>query len=424
MLDKVWKILPKEYRQFVQKTYLDLSDKSSNDYVNRPIYAEQVMLLEKMYGKDNLNDCEEIDDVLYVKHQDVIDDFADAENVFTNTTDRNVKNQMFGKIAELKKLFGWNCSKEEIQSEDVIKVYQEKVDRINDTKSSFDIGDKNTCGNTTHVQPQNKFTVGQRVHVKNGLFYVGEDLIITKYEYDEGEFLYWFEGKKECIDEARLKACNENLNSKVVLPKYQKGAKVEYSDKPGEYIITNIERRLSYGKEYIVYTIVKTDGSKSTLFAKENEIRLCCKKNNEVVTEENFNLCKLLEKYKGEKFFSPTFGEMILKDVVSFKFYAECTSSFGREECFDTDGKMYGYGQTAMCQFYPNRELYEKYPFDPISAWREWQKETRRFEVAINFYDEDKQQTDGILLSFKTKEEADNARNTIKTFCINNFMIK
>ena len=91
---------------------------------------------------------------------------------------------------------------------------------------------------------------------------------------------------------------------------------------------------------------------------------------------EELHFCKLLKGHEGEIFYSPCFGEVKLEvihtpEVSDTSYYILVrpkTITIGRELIHD-DGSL---NKSGVCMLYPSRSLYEKYPLDPYSAWKEW----------------------------------------------------
>lgn len=95
-----------------------------------------------------------------------------------------------------------------------------------------------------------------------------------------------------------------------------------------------------------------------------------------VMEEKELNLVELLKDCEGEEFYSHSYGNVILEDIVVSEQYPMVVRPMGydniRREAYYPNGKISKYGHTDL---FPSRALYEKYPLDPYSAWMEWNPE-------------------------------------------------
>lgn len=80
-----------------------------------------------------------------------------------------------------------------------------------------------------------------------------------------------------------------------------------------------------------------------------------------------FKLSKILKGHEGEKFFSIRYGEVILHDIIN----DECDFEVEDNELYAIFDDNF-ITKSGLAKIYPNSELFEKYPLDPIKAWDIW----------------------------------------------------
>lgn len=100
-----------------------------------------------------------------------------------------------------------------------------------------------------------------------------------------------------------------------------------------------------------------------------SELEPYTEENNKPMEEKELNLLELLKGCEGEMLYSLIDGEVKLKQLTD-----DVICQYHK---YHRSGYLSGCALDGVCQLYPSRALYEKYPLDPYSAWMEW-KEARK----------------------------------------------
>lgn len=106
--------------------------------------------------------------------------------------------------------------------------------------------------------------------------------------------------------------------------------------------------------------------------AKEKQnLSLSDKQNSETkeYMEKELNLCELLKGCEGEELYSLIDGDVKLKQLTD--------NVICQYHKYHRSGYLSDCGLDGVCQLYPSRALYEKYPLDARAAWMEWQSERK-----------------------------------------------
>lgn len=128
----------------------------------------------------------------------------------------------------------------------------------------------------------------------------------------------------------------------------------------------------------------------------------------DLLEDNEFSLLDLLKGHEGETFYYLGVGDVVLEELqerydepYQFKF---TRLGYSSTYFLSIHGTYHSGDGTVI--LYPTKELYQKYPIDPITAWMEWDKSLEyKLEILIN--------TEKYKLIFNSKEERKEALEEI-----------
>lgn len=95
--------------------------------------------------------------------------------------------------------------------------------------------------------------------------------------------------------------------------------------------------------------------------------------NEERMEEIGVNLYELLKGCEGEWFYSLNSGNVEYQGTNHNNTLLFIDVEAGNQVCVTPRG-FGSYGNGDVCLIYPSRDLYKKYPLDPVKAWAEWEE--------------------------------------------------